>query len=128
MKLQSFSKTSFSKRRSSCFSDKRIHSKDLELLLLLHLFLPYFIYTVNYAPTSKRNSLWFGYNFPQHNPDRLFASLLDVYMRINISEQNQNHGSAVALGTIANLKQKYLVIKKHHWTSKYIKATVQLQS
>ena len=35
---------------------------------------------------------WFGYNFPQHNRDRLFASLFGAYNRITIWWWKQHTG------------------------------------
>ena len=54
-----------------------------------HLELPLFVFATfnlhheSHAHTHRKSNS-FGFNFPQHNRDRLLASLLDTYNRITI--------------------------------------------
>ena len=66
-----------------------------------HLELPLFVFVTfnlhdeNYAHTHTEKAIHlfqFGYNFPQHNRDRLSASLLDTYKQNNNFMVKKNSG------------------------------------
>ena len=57
------------------------------LELLIFVFATLNLHNENYAHTHTEkvfHLFWFGYNFTQHNRDRLFASLFGAYNRITI--------------------------------------------